>query len=193
MTTYKIIRDTNNFQHFNLDLKIVVDTLGSKFGRMKVMHYSKHNLQLKDDWKDFECSFMQPEGLTTAQDIPDISTWRLADLVLSGKAYDILHSHIENHGEFLPVNCDGETYYIFNCLTEGKEDESKSDREVMDGVVMEVNKLVFDESDVADKLVFKSLYQGATALFCNDKFKDLVQTKGLRGITFSENLLEMFS
>ena len=105
MTTYKIIKDTDNFLHFNLDLKTVVDALGKKFGRMKVMHFSKHNLSLLDDWQDFSCSFVQPEGLTTANSLPDISTWRLADLVLSEKAYIVLISRLKSYGEFLPLTC----------------------------------------------------------------------------------------
>ncbi len=192
MTTYKIIRDTDNFMHFSLDLKMVVDALGNKFGRMKVMHFSKHNLKFSDDWEDFKCSFVQPEGLTTANKLPDITTWRLADLVLSEKAFSILRDALSAYGEFLPLTCNGESYYIFNCLTEGKVNENLSVRNVLDDVVMDVNKLSFDSDDVADKLVFKSLYQGATDLFCNDKFKDLVQTNDLRGIDFSENILEMF-
>ena len=57
---------------------------------------------------------------------------------------------------------------------------------------MEVHQLVFDESDVSDKLVFKSLYQGATDLFCNDEFKDIIKKNTLTGITFTDNLLEAF-
>ncbi len=75
----------------------------------------------------------------------------------------------------------------------GTEDESKIKHEVLDGVEIGLLSLAFDESSVTDKLVFKSLKQGCTLLYCDDKLKKLCHDNHLRGVEFDLDLLDVFA
>ncbi|WP_139243723.1 hypothetical protein [Alkalimonas amylolytica] len=52
--------------------------------------------------------------------------------------------------------------------------------------------LVFDESDVAGKMIFKSELQGCKALYASAVFKELCEAHSLTGVLFDENLLNIF-
>ena len=192
MPVYNILRDSEHFKHIQFDIMEMVDAIGPKVGQMKFMHFSKYNLSLAEYWQPFSGKFVIPEGLDADIEAPDVTTWRLADLLLSESAMKVLEEPLKPYGEFLPVVVDGAPHFIFNCLTDAKVDESKSEREMMDGIVTDILKFVFDEHDIRDKLIFKCIYEGGTSLYCTDTFKKLVERHQLKGLTFSEDLLEIF-
>ncbi len=68
-------------------------------------------------------------------------------------------------------------------MVEGEVDKSKSTRKNDEfGEPMTVAKLLFDESGIEDKLIFKSECEFYQAPFCNDKFKDLCQESEIEGL-----------
>ncbi len=103
-------------------------------------------------------------------------------MLLSPKAHRLLGGTLSPYGEFLPImidtGTDRETYQIFNCLTMAKVIEEQSSD----------THIEFDPNDIADKLIFKIPYQRCFDLFCQPRFKELVESFDLKGIIFGEHL-----
>ena len=97
---------------------------------------------------------------------------------------DILKA--ESNGEFLPVDVEGETYYIFNCFVFGEEQTAKFD--YYDGKPIDLVELTFTQA-TAENLLFKSKSQNCVTIFCNESFKNIIHEFGLKGVEFDENLL----
>lgn len=43
--------------------------------------------------------------------------------------------------------------------------------------------------EASDNLVFKSILQGCLTLYCNERFKSVIESIGLTGLAFDSNLL----
>jgi hypothetical protein len=140
-------------------------------------------------WPTMYAEFKQIEDKPPAA-IPDICEWRGASIVLSPKAYKALRTTLNNFGEFLPVICERETYYIFNCLTFGQIDEINSKQDIQDGVFMGTKNVRFNSVDIADKAVFKTKLDRCLTIFCSSKLKDAVTSNNLTGIEFKEDLAD---
>jgi hypothetical protein len=190
MEIYKILRESENYMEFTTDLEEMLDELGSKVGELEFMHFSRHNLSLAQHWKTFSGTFKKVKSGATA--IPDISCWRGATLILSELAYTTLEATLQPYGELLPITCNGETYYIFNCLTLASIDKKKSSQSPLDEGLIEFDNIAFEEDSIRGKLLFKSQEEGCTAIFCGDDFLNIVNSQNIKGIKFSENLSEIF-
>ncbi|MES2676073.1 MAG: DUF1629 domain-containing protein [Pseudomonadota bacterium] len=190
MTIYKILNDSESFLEFNTDLEEMLDHIGPHTGELEFIHFSRHNLRLKSYWKTFTGNFKKVR--TGATLTPDISCWRGATIVLSQQAYEALAEPLTAYGEFLPITCNKLPYYIFNCLQLAEIDTLKSKQEVFEGGATEIASLAFDSDSIQGKLVFKSQYEGCTAIFCSENFKNMINKLGFKGITFQQNLTSIF-
>jgi|SRR5690554_1251255 len=190
MKIYKILRDSENHMEFTTNLEEMLDELGPKVGDLEFMHFSRHNLRLAQYWKTFSGTFRKVKSGASA--LPDISCWRGATLVLSEPTYSTLEFILQPYGELLPIICNGETYYIFNCLTLASIDKKKSTQSPLDEGLIEFDKIAFEENSIQGKLVFKSQEEGCTAIFCCDDFINIINSQNIKGIKFSENLSEIF-
>lgn len=123
---------------------------------------------------------------------PDISFWGNF-LALNLKAFHALAPAIKNDGEFLPINVEGHSLQLFNCTQLGAEIPEQSLIRYEDGFPNGLKTLVFDENDVAEKVIFKSALEGCNALFINDAFKNICETNALIGVWFDKDLLNIFS
>lgn len=190
MTTYKILRDSDSFMEFAIDLEEMLDEIGQHTGELEFMHFSQHNLKLQPYWKKFQGTFKKVR--TGATQIPDITCWRGATLVLSEKAHNKLAETLTPYGEFLPITCNDAPYYIFNCLELAILDAAKNASDSSNNDETQSEEIAFNNSSIQGKSVFKSLEQGCTAVFCNDDFKNKVANEHLTGIKFSVDLTEIF-
>ncbi len=189
MSIYKILRDSDSFMEFATNLEEMLNEIGPHTGELEFMHFSRNNLKLQPYWKSFKGTFKKVR--TGATKIPDITCWRGATLVLSKSAHDKLSEVLSSYGELLPITVNNAPYFIFNCLELAKLDSSNSAFNTEDGHQIEAEKIAFDKG-AQEKLVFKSQEEGCTAVFCGEALKNKVQSEGLTGIKFSEDLAGIF-
>lgn len=190
MTVYRIRANHDNF----MTLSIKLDELYAKMGEDFLYHIDR-TPQKQDNWVKPDATFRKPKDFPKADNIPDLTDWVNSHLVLNQSAYDALASHMEGYGEFLPVSCEGKSYYIFNVLKlvdESAIDLVNSEREIEGGIQVGLNKLKFKESLLKDTLLFKTEFDTYLNIFCDEKFKKLVDDADLQGIIFKPDLASVF-
>lgn len=192
MMTFKLLPDYTNYQAFNLPMKDLVQALGRKIPPKKLMHFSKHNIELADAWEGVSGHFAPIEGVSGSPSIPDVSVWAKGTLVVSQNARDRLKAALAPHGEFLPVTTPEGPFWVFNCLTMVPADDDRSRRVEEQGQVLDVEALAFRDSDIGDNLVFKTDFDSCRSLFCTAALRDLLKDEGLRGLSFGDTLAGAF-
>ena len=186
MTFYAIRKDIPNYQVLDLDLLDVTRNLPDGIDLDSVYDFSLLNTAMASWWNTPETRYIST-GSTKAQ-IPDISCWIDATLVLSPKAHRLLKDSLEAYGEFLPVDVKGELHHIFNCFALGKPDEEKSVFNQEEGMEAGLRHLELDSSASALP-IFKVELENCLTLFCNEWFKNIVTSFELKGITFNQDLI----
>lgn len=189
MKAYKLVNDYTSYQMLQLDTIQIVEQLGREdlIRQIRKMT-SSNNSPLIAIWGKVESTFA-PMTDTQAVKIPDISVWKGASLVFSGRAHAYFKLMLEPFGEFLPVDIEGYGFYLFHLMEEGKIDLNNSSRKNDEfGEPETVTELNFDSEDIEDKLLFKSEYEFYLSPFCNQKFKELYEEYDLEGLIFEENL-----
>lgn len=184
---YAINADGIRFQELDLHLTDLRSSLPEYMSLSDLMDFSEANLSLKSWWPKIGVEFSprpaNPKGL-----LPDISLWYSASLVLSPKAYRFLEDLLNPFGEFLPIHVGKDVFYIFNCMTIAAEDESMTEYESEDGVQLALDRFSF-KPEASENIAFKSVVQGCSTLYCNEKLKAAVEGFGLSGVVFDRNLL----
>jgi len=184
---YLIVNDGFKYKEFTLRITDVMEIAPSEINQREVMKFNYFNISMKNWWHGLTASFNNIVGDPPA-DIPDISEWHGGSLVFSRKAYDCLYALLEPHGEFLPVDCDGEIFFVFNCFTLALVDERNSEQNIMDGTFMGIKKIVFNPLDLPGKTIFKTKYDRCFSLYCGDELVQKVNDSGLTGIQFRTHL-----
>ena len=194
MAIYRLHTDHENFLYFDC----TPYELRAKMGR-DFRYFINRTPKAQTNWIKPNAVFRQDNQSPKATNLPDISSWVGSHPVFNQKAYYALAKPLKNYGEFLPVNVEGNTYYIFNILNVLDEsfidlDKSEQEFETIDGETMRtgLHKLQFKENLLNDTLVFKTAYDDYINVFCNDKFKQLVEEADLKGIIFKLDLASVF-
>lgn len=157
-----------------------------------VLNFSRLNLSMAEWWPTFDTEFTPIND--PSDPIPDIAPWIDSSLVLSPKAFRLLGDLLKPWGEFLPVTIlQGETWYIFNCLTFGEIIEEQCEMSYYEGEEFGVKTIVYDEADIKDKLIYKNRYNQGLEMCCGDRFKGAVEAFGLSGLRFSTKIVEDFN
>lgn len=190
MKILKILRDHEHYMEFTTDLEEMLDAIGPRVGDLEFMHFSRHNLSLAEHWESFSGTFKKVR--TGADQLPDITCWRGATLVLSDAAKNVLEAQLKDCGELLPINCNGRNYYIFNCLELASLDKDVSKQTPLEHGLIEFESIAFKNPDSRERQLFKSKEEGCTAIYCSEQFAQLVSDNGLKGLRFSENLTDIF-
>ncbi|MFC6632792.1 hypothetical protein [Microbulbifer taiwanensis] len=189
MKTYLLKNIEDVYQQITLDSIQLSESLNLGDGGLEdCVNLGLLDVKFSDRWKKVDTSFASLPDHPQAVKIPNISIWKNATLVLSEKAYANLKLILADYGEFLPINIDGFNYFIFNLLTSGKVDDSKSQYEWDGDVALGIEKLVFDESDIKEKAIFKSFHQGFGGIFCSDGFRSTCEELEIDGLIFEEDL-----
>ncbi|MCW8126575.1 hypothetical protein [Microbulbifer halophilus] len=185
MSHYRIKADKDTYGWFELDMEKVLKILGRK----TYSKFTKTDMSISEKWDDFDARFEPPDGEVVVSDHPDITTWGTScRLVLNNKAYDVLGSVLSPYGEFLSAPCEGQQYRVFNCRTTKPADESKSERKIVDGLQEGIISLDFNPKDIAGSPVFKTDFDLFRSLYCDERFKSLVEEYGLKGIEIRDDL-----
>jgi len=191
MTTYTIRNDGYSFQELDLEIDDFIDARPKGVDESIVLDFSLENYSMISWWPTPDTEFVAIDEQSAP--IPDICRWIDASLVFSAKAHRLLGELLIPFGEFLPLTIRGEAFYIFNCLTLAKVNEDFCEKNIYKGEEAGIKTLVFDETDVADKLVFKTIYDSCMNLYCSERFKNVVTDYALTGVVFSEKLVEDFN
>ncbi|TNC84210.1 MAG: hypothetical protein CSH37_11740 [Thalassolituus sp.] len=178
--------DISVFKEIPLDVEEIAEQLDADNRIMDFVYMGVKDKRLSDFWTPVKTSFEPSPVFPTAVKIPSISIWTGSCLIFSERAHAIFRLMLAEYGEFLPLDVHGFTYYIFNNLTDVEPDMSKS--WYADEGVRRVDSLVFGE-DADSKLLFRSGWEGCTACFCSETFKQLCHEYEIEGLEFSEDLL----
>lgn len=187
---YKISANYTDYLNIDIDIEELMFTVGETIGEDNFLDYSHHNLSLAEAWVDVGGTF-EDVGLKNTRK-PDITIWNGANFVLSQQAWQSTAEQLKPFGEFLPITVENEPYYIFNCRELVNVDQENSEANIIDGVWLGVNKLVFNESTVSESLIFKTTFDRCAALYCTDTFKTFIETLHLEGLNFHTDLLSGF-
>ncbi|MCG9622661.1 MULTISPECIES: hypothetical protein [Vibrio diabolicus subgroup] len=189
MTVYKLKNKPREFKVLEHDpYKRALDSDDLKLLR-RLRRDPVDSTGLRDVWVNENTTFTQ--HFKSAEAIPDISKWRTF-LVLRENAYQVVRDVIDSDGEFLPITIDDESFTMFNVMSFGEEDKQKIKCEDIDGEQGLLEKLVFIESDLSNKYVFKSKVEGCMSIYCDDKLISLCGEHSLKGLSFDTNLLDVF-
>lgn len=180
---------TNNEQY--MAIHIEPKELRAKMGDDIMIHMGAEPTHYLDHWVKPDATFYIPDDFPNAIKIPDLTLWG-EFLVFNQKAFDALSVQLGDYGEFMPVNCEGNNYYIFNILKFVDDiagiDKSQSVRKEQSGIYLGVDKLVFKEDVIGKLLVFRTEFDDYQRVFCTDNFKANTLTEGLNGINFGTEL-----
>jgi hypothetical protein len=192
MTVYAINNDGYKFQELDLTIDDVIDYRPAEVDENLVLDFSIENYAMADWWPTPDTEFVAIDESEGAA-IPDLSYWIDASLVLSAKSFRLLGDVLKPWGEFLPLSVRGETYYIFNCLTLVNVNEEKSEKLLYGGEEAGIKSIVFENNEIADKIIFKTRYNSCFNLYCTEYLKNIIEDYDLSGVIFSEKLTKDFN
>lgn len=186
---YTIKRKNGACDVINLDIFTMSEKLKPYAPKdMNILRYLRQ-LHLNNDklsiiWpNELECSFFG----NSKKEHQDINSFD-GLLVLRMNAYELLKDELRKYGELLKLNVEGVPMMMFNPFIFGKEDNTLCEKEYTDGFESGYKSIVFEEDDVINKSIFKSKFTGGLVLYCNDKFKELVEVNNLSGLDFDQDL-----
>ena len=188
MSIYRIHPDRLNFSLLRtISTKEILDKLGREYP----FHIDPTPKSYEAVWSALEVGFYDSSDKGTASELPDITVGN-GKLFLNARAYEQLHSLLEPHGEFLPVTYGKNEGYIFNCLSLAEDVAGLDEKLSIKNEYGDLQSLVFHEDKVHSMAIFRSEFDGYMGFFCKDDFKDAVESAGLKGITFSIDLGNIF-
>ncbi|BFM15464.1 hypothetical protein R50073_16470 [Maricurvus nonylphenolicus] len=182
---YKLRSDRNNY----LCAEISPDELEQKLGEDHFFLLDEPTWV--DFWVPMQVEFKDLSDNQNVTTPPDITCWFTDQLVLSEKAYNALKLDLEGHGEFLPLSCEGITYWLFHVTSvvpDEAVDQEHSHRDVEEGGFIDVKQLSFNNQHMADYPVFKTHYNGLKNVFCTGEFLRSIESEKLAGLLFHTDL-----
>lgn len=131
--------------------------------------------------------FVEP-GKKKPKPLADISALTPGALALNDKAKSVLAPFLEHFGQFLEMDCQGESRWFYNvtnlvsCI-----DEAKSDRRPSGSISKEA---FFPERIPTEAAVFKDPLTAAATIYVNDtaksRLEQLIEEAGIVGAAFVE-------
>lgn len=187
MTIYRIHPDRTHYQLLTIASEEVV----SKLGQKNPFHIDPTPRPYAPIWKPLEVSFYDSNKGKKKTKRPDISVAH-GRLFLNNAGCDALSKLIETDGELLPVLFDGEGGAIFNTLKCAEDFNALDTERSTKSVWGDLQSLAFVEENLNAAVLFRCKFDGFTGLFCSDAFKVAVEQANLKGVTFSEDLGNIF-
>lgn len=129
---------------------------------------------------------LKSDSFNEGKKVPDIGHIAVGSIVLSERAVEILKKHLEPYGELLPLDVEGETYYLYN-VTKIIDalDQNKSVKR-SSGIIKQA---AFNPSKIpVDVEVFKVPETQVSLIYFNEisgeNIKTLIEKHGLVGARF---------
>ena len=182
MSFFKITNDFENYWSFIISNVELFSKMPAYDPRFK----AKSKLS---DWVKPDAEFYPSEnysGNSEVPKIPDITTWLYGNLILNERAFQCLENELAAYGEFLPVNCEGQSYFVFNTLNvidDSAINQELSEQDIQDGIYMGVKKLGFIESAISSS-IFKTSFDKALYSYCSQNLIKKVQDSNIQGLKF---------
>lgn len=154
-----------------------------------VRRQARTNESLLARWTPSRCELA--DEYKSGLPVPDVSLWGKY-LLLSEEAYNAFEPMLAKDGEFLPLRVGGMQMYIYVPLQFAQEDTSKTLKRYEDGFECGVETLVFEQSSINNKAIFRSAMYGPHGLFATSNFKDVFDTNSYKGIEFDTDLAGIF-
>lgn len=187
MKLYKVLVDSSIFGTLEI---FNTKELMSSFGIVKYRKLRSLQDSIADKWPVshggfYDMSSNKAEELSMT---PDVYLWMNVFLVLSQKAKSILLPLLDVFGEFLPFECNGEQYFIFSVYSKVEPDPKKSSVISKNGIYAGISSVAFRSESIGTQLLFKTSFDHFSHLYCTDKFKGIIESNRLSGISFSTDL-----
>jgi hypothetical protein len=186
---YKLRFDRNKYLAFDISPEELEEKLGEDY------FFMLDEPIWSEFWQALEVKFHDDSDKKNISSLPDITCWFTDQLVLNERAYNTLSEVLAPYGEFLPVKYKETSYWVFHVTKLTKLDainETDSARIVEASGHIEVERMSFINSAVKDLLIFKTEYNGLKNVYCSEKFKSLIDSTGLKGLVFNEDLASVF-
>jgi|TARA_B110000211_G_scaffold63312_2_gene72529 hypothetical protein len=182
---YSIHNDLNTYAAIGFNWKQIVSMFGENMDtRFDVNHAPRKYSAI---WKEpLQVTFSNTGGLTGTA-IPDIAEHQ-GRLFLSTRAYDTLHNLLKNDGEFLPVEYENGTGYMFNPLRLADTVGGLNEEHCVKNEWDDVEHIAFHEDKLDGIVAFRSEFDFFINLFCQSALKQAVEQANLKGVTFTSNL-----
>ena len=183
MTIYVIKPDLANF-------KAIYTVEDDDNMALEIEGYFDFKGQPRDDWNGARLYITEAfESDKDKLSTPDIIHFRPSILAYSKKAVEVLKDILEESGELLPCECDGQKWWIHN-ITNVVDiiDYEASKMEMTDSGKFNVAEVIYDKEKLSEICLFKQIKR-LGFLFGHDKatndYKSRVEKFGLTGLTFS--------
>lgn len=187
MTIYRIHPDHLVYQLLSLP----ADEVEEKLGEESMFHFDRRPKPYANEWKVLDVTFYGIGSRKSKLLIPDI-TIEGGRLFLNQTACNSLRKLIEMDGEILPIRYDDKDGFIVNPLKVAEEIQAFDQKHSIRNESGELDALTFHENKLTDTCIFRSKFDTYLGVFCNEEFKDTVESLGLKGINFSEDLANIF-
>ena len=186
---YRIQPEQEQYMEFKLDGFDFLNKLGEKY------ELSDLGKPIQHDWQPITGKFYPRVNATKD---PDITTWQTNFLVLNQKAYDALKVTLEPLGELLPLEVESGSFYLFNPLVRLPDDAidletseyeyHQTEEEPVGFKVLNFNAINIPE----DKPLFCMQNDFAYNLYCDERFKKMVEENWLSGLVFNSTLIDPY-
>ncbi len=181
---YKLRHDRENFLSFDISAYDIEYILGDYFLLDKPLW--------AEFWQPINATFFDNSDEQNVIAMPDVSEWFGYNcLALNQKAFEILRSHLEKFGEFLPTQSEGILYWIFHSTKKTRMehiDLNNSSSTTDETGFIDMQSLVFKEKTLQGQLIFQTEFSNYRNMYCTEEFKNLVESNGLKGLYFSTDL-----
>lgn len=177
MQIYIFRADVNRFNNF-----LITDNESSQMID-KCINSHLRNENLSDLWITPNVKFAYKLKSRKMGNFPSLG---LCHPVFDKKAKEILFDILEPNGEMLSLNCEGETYYIFNIITVSNalDKETSNIRYWQDGRIERIFEYEFFTEKFGKENIFKLPYRSSYVYVTGD-FLRRVQENKLKGAEFT--------
>lgn len=172
------------FRELDLNTMDIINFKPSSIHMDDVLEAALRNTEMAAWWDRPEVSFTPG-----SEEVPDISVWLDSMLLLSPKAHRLLFDILKDYGEFLPILVGDDEYFLYNCLTFCEE--ASTEGEYQDDQLIMLTSLKFADS-AESKTIFKSKIEHGMTPYCNQQFKNAVESFELKGLSFDIDLVEQY-
>ena len=173
MKIWELDADANNYDNFD-----IADDEFEEF-----MEYGFDGKSIKDRWRPFRIENMDN---VKKGDIPSLFG---SIPVFSERAVKVLREYLEDNAEILPLQHDGEKYFLIN-VTNVQDcidfENSEIKRFPSSGKIMRFVKYSFKEDVVKNQHIFKIKQYPRSIVLVSDEFRNKVLNSELEGFDFIE-------
>ena len=189
MTFYSMFADKKNYAFIGFDR----DEIRVRFGKnpKNQIDLSSKPRSYKENWQPITVDVSPEPDSVSGPNTPDIMPFA-GKMYLSQRAYDTLHTLIQNDGEFLPVKHRDGTGFIFNVLRVAEDVDGLDTKLSVKDELGEIRNMAFHEGRISELAIFKTAFENHRNLICREDVKQAIEAANLGGVVFTTDLGNQF-